>query len=199
MTNSEQDSATNNADENECRRIDIWVNDCFLKNRSKSRTSEPRINTTSSMPSMVLIKSQTDDSQSSQVATALAERETVPERTLSWTVCSQEKQHTSTHLMSTSTCTSCSAFESKKLEVEHQKLQLEQKKFEWQQEKERTELTLKQKTLENLFQLKNLELARLEKMERAKLELDHEEQNLKFKMKKKAAKKRKAIQKTITS
>uniref|UniRef100_A0A1A9VGE4 Uncharacterized protein n=1 Tax=Glossina austeni TaxID=7395 RepID=A0A1A9VGE4_GLOAU len=196
-TDSEQDSATNNTNENECKQIHIWVNDCFLKDRSKSRIvknalrrdqSEATINTTSSIPSMVLIKSQTDDSQPSQVATELTEREAIPERTLNWTICPQEKQHLSTHLISTSTCTSCFAFESKKLDVEHQKLQLEQKKFEWQQEKERTELTLKQKTLENLFQLKNLELSRLEKMEKAKLELDHKEQNLKFKMKKKPPK-----------
>uniref|UniRef100_A0A1B0BL02 Uncharacterized protein n=1 Tax=Glossina palpalis gambiensis TaxID=67801 RepID=A0A1B0BL02_9MUSC len=196
-----QNSATSNTNGNECRLIDIWVNDWILNSQRDNKNallqvqSEPTINTTSSMPSMVLIDSQIDDSQPSQVSTDLIERETVLERASSWTVCSQEKEHVSAYLMSTSTSTSCFAFERKKLEVEHQKLQLERKKFEWQQEKERTELTLKQKTLENLFQLKNLELARLQKMEKAKLELDHEEKNLKFKMKKKASKKRRATHK----
>ncbi|KAI9579142.1 hypothetical protein GQX74_014759 [Glossina fuscipes] len=86
-----QNSATSNTNGNECRLIDIWVNDWILNSQRDNKNallqvqSEPTINTTSSMPSMVLIDSQTDDSQPSQVSTDLIERETVLERASSWT------------------------------------------------------------------------------------------------------------------
>uniref|UniRef100_A0A1B0G6E3 Uncharacterized protein n=1 Tax=Glossina morsitans morsitans TaxID=37546 RepID=A0A1B0G6E3_GLOMM len=189
----EQSIATS-ASEQEYRSVNFWVNDGFDTSVGESGlqqcVSEPALTEAPEITYMDIEKLEDEDVGCSHFASnttlGFVERpQPFPAYPEELIVSTQDIQppKLQSHGIGTNTCVSCLAFERRKLEVEHQKLQLEQKKFEWQQEKEGAELELKKRELENQFELKSLELAKEERMEKTKLQLEHKERIKKYEMK----------------
>uniref|UniRef100_A0A1A9VGE3 Uncharacterized protein n=1 Tax=Glossina austeni TaxID=7395 RepID=A0A1A9VGE3_GLOAU len=189
-----QQSNTNSVSEQEFRSVNFWVNDGFNNSGRESGlqqcVSEPALTEPPEMTYMDIEKLENEDVGCSHFAsnTPLGFAEcpqpfgVYPEELIVSTQDIQSPKLPS-HGIGANTCVSCLAFERRKLEVEHQKLQLERKKFEWQQEKEVAELQLKKRELENQFELKSLEMAKEERMEKTKLQLEHEENIKKYELK----------------
>lgn len=179
-------NTSDNTSEEEMRRTEYSSNEEFNENPLSPDDSDAATYRGFSMPNMHILRSGEQAHIHSESSFGLTDNSLSHRESEVSSAATSPKAHSSlAQVIDKNIYIRSLAYETKKLEVEHEKLRLEQKKFEWQQEREGTELKIKQREIDHDFELKKFELAKLERMEKArmKLQLDHEERMKKYEIK----------------
>uniref|UniRef100_A0A1A9VGE2 Uncharacterized protein n=1 Tax=Glossina austeni TaxID=7395 RepID=A0A1A9VGE2_GLOAU len=176
-------NTSDNTSEDEMRRAEYSSNEEFNENPLSPEDSDAATYRGFSMPNMHILRSGEQAQIHSESSFGLTDNSLSHRESEVSSTATSPKAHSSlAQVIDKNIYIRSLVYETRKLEVEHEKLRLEQKKFEWQQEREGTELKLKQKEIDHDFELKKIELDKLERMEKAKmkLQLDHEERMKKY-------------------